>query len=134
MTREIKFRAWDRDENEMLYPANGYWYVGQGTGVIQVLKDKATLEGMVATELGPMINGELMQFTGLRDKNGVEIYEGDIVQDKLPQFRCWIDYKAPQFYLRAPRDRAYVIEVFRFDDVEVIGNIYENPELLEDNE
>jgi uncharacterized phage protein (TIGR01671 family) len=69
----------------------------------------------------------LMQYTGLKDKNGVEIYEGDIVRfldidgvDSVTE----VEFREGGFYPFAP-------DFIHWCNVEVIGNIYENPELLE---
>jgi hypothetical protein len=79
--------------------------------------------------------GVLMQYTGLRDKNGKEIYEGDILHD------CGVlhgaDYQVKwdvSFFAGCDTDihRKMFLRGFRFKDCEVIGNIYENPELIED--
>ncbi|MFA5652471.1 MAG: YopX family protein, partial [Candidatus Paceibacterota bacterium] len=71
--------------------------------------------------------GVIMQFTGLLDKNGKEIYEGDIVimkhpdKDKiLAKFEIVIDFEND------------CVDGWRSEQLEVIGNIYENPELLKD--
>ena len=72
----------------------------------------------------------VMQFTGLVDKNGKEIYEGDIFQffngNNQPVFSCpsvveWVESDA-RFSAWSPRENAVII-----------GNIYENPELLKEN-
>lgn len=79
----------------------------------------------------------LMQYTGLKDKNGKEIYEGDIVKliadscrgDKFKPFIAgYVSFRSGSFYIT---DNA--VSRFRWEDyiVEVIGNIYENPELLD---
>lgn len=71
------------------------------------------------------------QFTGLRDKAGVEIYEGDILclnGDERFVEKIWFDDKAAMFCF----GDLSVFEFFQVtDESEVIGNIYENPELLE---
>lgn len=79
---------------------------------------------------------KIMQFTGLRDKNGKEIYEGDIIQKKTRERRremiqvgsvTW-DEKVLGFNIY--RTDHYIGMLTWVDDIEVIGNIYENPELL----
>ena len=126
--RPIKFRAWDKAEGRM-YPieqwANKSWVA------IPIQDDEDTWH----LEQRELKDIELMQFTGLLDKNGKEIYEGDIVK---------ADYQTDPFevlYLNAcftARDRmGHFIGAIGLDHpkveatCEIIGNIYENPELLE---
>ena len=77
----------------------------------------------------------LMQCTGLRDKNGKLIYEGDIVKDKINQTYeiIWKD-NAIMFLMKhigdTYREGLYSLIILE-NGIEVIGNIYENPELLE---
>jgi uncharacterized phage protein (TIGR01671 family) len=77
-------------------------------------------------------NYKLMQYTGLKDKNGKEIYEGDIVnlKRKLINKVGQIVYKNTGFYIKPFHDD-YVLYDFDTEAVSVIGNIYENPELCE---
>ena len=77
---------------------------------------------------------ELMQYTGLKDKNGKEIYEGDIVQGRIKDEG--IDVKGIVVYCECGyyfiKDKDDEVEICIISDLEVIGNIYENPELLEE--
>lgn len=73
---------------------------------------------------------KLIQCTGLKDKNGKLIYEGDIVKDLIiPEFFYIVKWFNSGFYLESTITGSFL----KFDDTqqEVIGNIYENPELLE---
>ena len=76
---------------------------------------------------------ELMQFTGLQDNNGVDIYEGDIVYQKI---NCLADFGRHKKMVGFNEDQfksggCSLYEAVRSFDAKVIGNIYENPELLE---
>ena len=120
--RLIKFRVWDKRFNEMRLVSSLDWHLNK------VMTVGSQNIGMVPTILGPE-NYILMQFTGLHDKNGREIWEGDIIigEDEIPlpiyfNKGGWtIRDGGEEFYLTD-----YILEYF-----EVIGNIYENGDLLD---
>ena len=116
-----KFRAWLKDRKEMIK-------------VYNIDFDKKMINTNSAWRCFDEV--ELMLFTGLFDLKGTEIYEGDIVQ-----FRVGYDYKHlwkgfVDFADASFRINCGFIKHYRWIDydVEVIGNIYENPELLEEVE
>ena len=120
MKREIKFRAWDDLNKVMHYNvsfSNRVWFIGQ------VFTDTCEILGCE-----PMIKP--MQFTGLTDKNGKEIYEGDVIQyDFLPEGgdqRDEVIYEGRSFCLKNGGNNYMPYS----ECMEVIGNIYENPDLL----
>lgn len=129
--REIKFRAWDKKYKQI------YYNVGMSMIGIKIYKDK-NLPEIIILDRGKNIF-ELMQYTGIKDKNGKEIYEGDIVlvdDNKGLVVFCsgcfmieWIDEKESyREFLFFGRNCKYARE--GEEQVEVIGNIFENPELV----
>ena len=115
MQREIKFRFWStiNEQAKMIYPTQG-----------------------MLSDLEENRNWKVMQFTGLKDKNGKEIYEGDIINNrfevKFNQFYgAFMAFsKVGSFFL----NEEIVNPVGGVDNPIVTGNIYENPELLDTNE
>lgn len=74
---------------------------------------------------------KIMQYTGLKDKNGKEIYEGDILSDGNDEKPYKVVFENGSF--RAEAD-GYSLDLEDYDDIcEVVGNIYENPELIEED-
>jgi len=113
--REIKFRAWDKNWNKF----SG----GDEAFAISRLSERAGES-----------NFELMQFTGLKDKNGKEIFEGDIIgaDDIMDEFIGVIIFHEAKFCLDEVNYKVISdLDEYDMEVCEVIGNIYENPELLE---
>lgn len=113
--KELKFRAWHSGEKEMIpncnqgFEGDAFNWKHQGQPI------------------------EIMQFINRKDKNGTEIYEGDIVSSVsgIPASGAieWGCFGSPEFGVTSP-----YININNPEAVEVIGNIYENKELLEGNE
>lgn len=129
--REIKFRAWSRFEDD---DGNENWAMDEyGEVAVSVNGKPMTLDSL---ELDDSI---LMQYTGLKDKNGVEIYEGDIVRGRFVEEQVpdamWLTLseqeKRQGFRLFTINTIFEPYETPMPDDMEVIGNIYEHSHLLE---
>ena len=116
--REIKFRAWYEKFNEM-YTVKGIDFQRE-----MVYFDKYNYRSIYDIEL--------MEWTGLHDKNGKEIYEGDIFHigsEKILYVVEWIDCGLKG---RQIRNKSWIGLDYWKDDIEVIGNIYENTELIKE--
>ena len=129
--REIKFRVWLKNRDEMVYKGDGL-YIDGFTGDIYIPHFGNP------NQLDKMDDVILMQFTGLKDKNGVEIFEGDILMiekysDK-PQVIEWGEQFFESFYgmtgWKIKDSINYGFDSIEAKKSEVIGNIFESPELL----
>lgn len=107
--REIKFRVWDADKKTMC-PVDGLHFSGE--------------------------TNRLMQYTGVKDKNGVEIYEGDIIRGHTGRYQvdCVVRWSRGNCgFIAEPTitERTYLcLNPGSTKSYEVIGNIYENPEMV----
>lgn len=131
-----RYRAWDKENDRMIYPSNNDVY-------FNLTDDGISIEDLALEPYDgvfPLLDSALMQSTGLKDKNGVEIYEGDIVKVTNHPFQKKEDSAGIEIdgdYLIGWSDHnltwlagdllLYQLKPY----IEVIGNIYENPELLE---
>ncbi len=118
--REIKFRVWDKKGGRM-YPVTALFsWKGDELNRISLATERGETQDI---PIGDRF--VLMQYTGLKDKNGREIYEGDIVKDESDGMITVIKWN------NECAGFVNVLYVKDSKDIEVIGNIYENPELLE---
>ena len=118
MSREIKFRAWDKKRNVMCELTTNIF-----SGVKTLMFNDAIKE--------LQDDYIFLEYTGLKDKNGKEIWEGDVV--KLESWEpdiCEVVFDRGGFCFRFSSDDNYYPDGKYLEDGEVIGNIYENPELL----
>lgn len=123
MNREIKFRAWQKWHEYMFTPdyidfINGNVIIGEHDG-------DSRYEDI-----------PLMQYTGLKDKNGKEIYEGDIIEKHFEKYEVlfhnceWVFTKLKDYY----KEQFYKLNFFDDENFEIVGNIYENPEFTQSSE
>lgn len=148
MNREIKFRAWDTIDKDFKF---NYYERKPGHADSQY-KILIALDGTVyeksiydnvKTEKSESNRFIVMQYTGLKDKNGKEIYEGDIVDceerwttPKIVRYEIRFDvgefcgWSIKHVKVQGKGQRMVILKPDEMDECEIIGNIYENPELL----
>ena len=122
--REIKFRAWHKGKKIM----------GKVLGIDILHKEIFFSNGDVDyCEISNFKYIELMQYTGLKDKNGKEIYEGDIIKFLNNIFEViWCNEKA-SFMLKNKEYKEFLNFIYENNNgMEIVGNIYENPELIKE--
>jgi len=126
--RQFKFRVWHKPEKKMHYYLKAKF--GQGTNI--TLEGKFKDVDQITTKTVPNEDLEVMQFIGLLDKNGNEVFEGDLLKIGQLTGRYEVVWQEDGAYFRARRvgsDTGYSFTNISYP-FEVIGNIYENSELL----
>ena len=143
--REIKFRVWDNEQHFMLYDNDN---ILTNLGYLIKSGKNITWGEWFKKNYYEIINDPadyiIMQYVGLKDKNGKEIYEGDIVQGISYEYEemAHANREVP-FYARIKYDLKYcrfivccedgdILDLCEEEKLEIIGNIYENPELMEE--
>jgi len=130
--REIKFRAWDKLKKSM-HDVGGINFI---EGIVILWKQTGSVRSTYYAELDSI---ELVEYTGRKDKNAVEIYEGDVVfieEYDGPGETYVVNYKDAEWRLvNGPKvfDEDS-LHLFSSEELEIKGNIYENKDLMEDGQ
>ena len=126
--REIKFRAWLKEERKMVNVETLF------IGINRLCFGNSKTEDLFFRDFEEV---ELMQYTGLKDKNGKEIYEGDILFFRDENMKYIVVWQDTAFIIKSIEIRKYSEKMCWLDDTEIcceiVGNIYENKNLLEEN-
>lgn len=119
--KDIKFRLWDDHDKEMIYDdMKSICYGAKGNDL-----------RMIATEYAEDNKDiPLMQYVGIKDKNGKEIYEGDIYHNGDINIKYKVIFDECQFIGQQIGNESTVGLPYWIDRTEVIGNIHKSPELL----
>ena len=120
--REIKFRVWDKENKKMMKVSS-----------LSLENKEIAVRENGTYHFFRMQNLELMQYTEVKDKNGKEIYEGDIYHVGDKNIRYLVVWFDSGFEGKQLRSTSYAGLKSWAKDIEILGNIYENSELLEEN-
>jgi len=126
MNREIKFRIWDKKNNMFIY----VWDASHKRLAISL--NGLVYSGMYDDVL-PENDYTIQQYTGLKDSKGVEIYEGDIVDCKYDDEKVIAEIKYSEEYAAFLCGENALWQGW-LGKAEIIGNIFETPELIKTNE
>ena len=118
--KEVKYRAWDTEKEKMVEVIG----INLSDGEVRMEDEECRVWSAPA----PYVC-RLMQYIGIKDKNEKEIYEGDIV--KLFEYKVINNITLPEEIVTINDIRVGCDTLRPSQYIEVIGNIYENPELLE---
>ena len=132
MPKELKFRVWDKESKLMMPVEELIWDKG-AIYLIWALRAEDGEDG-IGYDMAPD-EAQIMQFTGLHDSQGREIYEGDVVRiswetddGEHPSTVGLVDFADGSFYVKTRTGGYYYWTGY---EVEVLGNVHQNPELLE---
>ena len=138
--RDIKFRGQRQSDNEWIYGD-----LLQPTELCNIyeISDCESIDG----SRYDVIEDTVGQYTGIKDENDIEIFEGDIIDFSYDMFvgnfntfvaKGIVVFEEGAFYVqcleneRLTKDESYLLYTINIDTIEVIGNIYDNPELLKE--
>ena len=127
--RDIKIRAWDKIQKEMVFDGIDYEIKMLNLPPLDEARDSQI--GFMEEDVGRIF--ELMQFTGLTDRNNDEIYEGDIINtpsDKLLVVKWCNKYASFCLDKKGWIHNHWFGEAVEPENCEIVGNIYENPDII----
>lgn len=132
--REIKFRAWNKNDKRIFIDPQMIDFYNKKIGYMQYQTEyMPDTSYSIPVGFEEFEYSELMQYTGLKDEYGDEIYEGDIVTLHNSRYKVIFNMEQARFVLR---DDKFEMEIpftnNNNERMEIIGNIYENPELMEE--
>ena len=130
--RKIKFRVWHKTEKRLIL-FDDYWYCYEYTS-LAFQSSQEENHGICAVENKDEAEFEIMQFTGLKDLCGKDIYEGDIVNNDGAKYIVeWGEQEAGFYLFEICSHRTFYF-TDNSNEYNVIGNIYQNKELLKNED
>lgn len=129
----IKFKCWDESLNEMILPEEVDLY--NENGEIVSYYEAGHKHPLYKKGETTKVYTKLLQFTGCLDKNGKEIYEGDVVNGGIynGSFQYGVITRVGRQFYSIPIGRFSEGFFDQLNQLEVIGNMYENPDLIKTN-